>query len=177
MSADRSQSGRPLARRIQARAFRVVNVPMRVLLGLPFPTPAAGRLMLLYLTGRRTGRRYRQPVSYIRDGDALLTPGGGRWKLNLVEGQSVRIRLRGRDIRAAPEIVSDPAQVGRLLELMASRSPSVKRFVAVPQGPDGRFDPERLQTAIDHGFRIIRWHPATGTAGEPEREQRRPGTP
>jgi hypothetical protein len=43
--------------------------------------------MLVYLTGRKTGRHYRQPVSYIRDGESLLTPGGGRWKLNLVEGQ------------------------------------------------------------------------------------------
>lgn len=75
MSASTPQASRPLARRIQARTFRVINVPMRILLGLPFPTPAGRRLMLLYLTGRKTGRRYRQPVSYIGDGDTLLTPG------------------------------------------------------------------------------------------------------
>jgi hypothetical protein len=150
---------RPLARRVQARAFRVINVPMRVMLGLPFPTPPGRSLMLLYLTGRKTGRRYRQPVSYIRDGETLLTPGGGNWKLNLVEGRPVRIRLRGRDIQALPELVADPDEVGRLLELMASRSAAIKRFVAVPQDPDGHFDRERLQAAVGHGFRIIRWHP------------------
>ena len=32
--------GRPLRRRLQARAFRVLNVPMRALLGLPVATPA-----------------------------------------------------------------------------------------------------------------------------------------
>ena len=152
------QVRRPLARRLQARAFRVVNVPMRLMLGLPFPTPAGGSLMLLYLTGRRTGRHYRQPVSYIPDGNTLLTPGGGKWKLNLVEGRPMRIRLRGRDVQAAPEIVSDPDEVGRLLELMAGRSYAIKRFVAVPQDPDGHFDRERLQTAVGYGFRIIRWH-------------------
>ena len=72
---------RPLDRRIQARVMRVMNVPMRAILGLPFPTPLGRRLMLLFLTGRKTGRRYRQPVSYVRDGDTLLTPGGGNWKL------------------------------------------------------------------------------------------------
>ena len=74
---------RPLRRKIQARVFRVVNVPMRFVLGMPFPTPLGARLMLISFTGRRTGKAYRQPVSYVRDGDVLLTPGGGRWKFNL----------------------------------------------------------------------------------------------
>ncbi len=54
---------RPLSRQIQARIMAVVNVPMRVLLGLPFPTPLSGRLMLISYTGRKTGKLYRQPVS------------------------------------------------------------------------------------------------------------------
>jgi hypothetical protein len=53
----------PLARRLQRRAmpavFRVVNVPMRSVLGLPIATPLGKRLMLVYLTGRKTGRHYR----------------------------------------------------------------------------------------------------------------------
>src|SRR5215467_1575245 len=59
---------RPLRRRIQARAMRVVNVPMRLLLRLPFPAPLGGRLMLVSYTGRKTGRSYHQPVSYVRQG-------------------------------------------------------------------------------------------------------------
>lgn len=78
-----STQDQPRRRRRQAVLFRVVNVPMRRILGLPFRTPLSKNLMLLYLTGRRTGKSYRQPVSYVRDGDTLLTPGGGNWKLNL----------------------------------------------------------------------------------------------
>ena len=55
--------------------MRVVNVPMRRVLGLRFATPLSRRLMLLRLTGRRTGRTYRQPVSYSREGNTLLTAG------------------------------------------------------------------------------------------------------
>ena len=98
---------RPLRRRLQARAMRVVNVPMRRALALPFATPLSSRLMLVFLTGRRTGRSYRQPLSYVRQGDTLLTPGGGTWKRNLVEGGAVRIRLRGQDVLAVPELVGD----------------------------------------------------------------------
>jgi hypothetical protein len=150
-------SKQPLGRRVQRRVFRVVNVPMRFMLGLPFPTPPGGRLMLVFLTGRKTGKKYRQPVSYVRDGGALLTPGGGNWKLNLSEGKPVRIRLRGRDVTARPEIISDPAEVERLLGVMATANPMAARFVAIPKQPDGRLDPGRLNAALTHGLRIIRW--------------------
>jgi hypothetical protein len=43
--------------------------------------------MLVSFTGRKTGKAYQQPVSYVQQGDTLLTPGGGKWKLNLQEDQ------------------------------------------------------------------------------------------
>lgn len=153
-------ASRPLGRRVQQRVFRVVNVPMRAILGLPFATPLSGRLMLVFLTGRRTGRSYRQPVSYVRDGTDLLTPGGGNWKLNLAGGRPVRIRLGGKDVTARPELVSDPGEVERLLGVLAAGSPMAARFVAIPRGPDGKLDRAKLDAAIQHGFRIVRWHPA-----------------
>lgn len=149
---------RPLGRRIQRRVFRVLNVPMRALLGLPFATPLSGRLMLVFLTGRKTGKSYRQPVSYVRDGAALLTPGGGSWKLNLADGRPERIRLRGKDVLARPEVVSGAEEIERLLGVMTAGNPMVGRFVAIPKGPDGRLDRARLDAAVSHGFRIIRWH-------------------
>jgi hypothetical protein len=65
---------------------------MRALLRLPFPTPLSARLMLISFTGRKTGKVYHQPVSYVRQGDTLLTPGGGNWKWNLRDGQPVHIQ-------------------------------------------------------------------------------------
>src|SRR5215831_7394628 len=153
-----TQTRRPLGRRIQQRVFKVVNVPMRAVLGLPFATPLSGRLMLVFLTGRKTGKSYRQPVSYVRDGTVLLTPGGGNWKLNLADGRPERVRLRGRDVLARPEIVSDAEEIERLLAVMTTANPMAGRFVAIPKGPDGRLDRARLDAAVKYGFRIIRWH-------------------
>ena len=149
---------RPLRRRIRQRVFRVVNVPMRAVLGLPFATPLSGRLMLVFITGRRTGKSYRQPVSFVRDGTVLLTPGGGNWKLNLGDGRPERIRLRGRDVLARPEVVDDADEIERLLGILTAANPMADRFVAVPKGPDGRLDRASLDAAVRHGFRIIRWH-------------------
>jgi deazaflavin-dependent oxidoreductase (nitroreductase family) len=149
---------RPRRSRIQQRVFRVVNVPMRAILGLPFATPLSKRLMMIFFTGRRTGRAYRQPVSYVRDGAVLLTPGGGNWKLNLTDGKPVRIRLRGQDVQARPELVSDPAEVQRLLAIMTAANPMLGRFIPIPKDEDGRFEQQHLDAALAYGFRIVRWH-------------------
>jgi len=148
----------PTAMRRRQRVMRIVNVPMRTVLGMPFPTPLGGNLMLISYTGRKTGKAYRQPVSYARDGDVLLTPGGGRWTLNLRDGRPVRIRLRGHDVSARPELVTDPAEVEALLGAIARENPRAARFVPIPRLPDGHLDPEVLNAAIDHGFSIVRWH-------------------
>ncbi len=160
-----SKGERPLSRRIQARVMGIANVPMRVILGLPFPTPLSGRLMLLSYKGRKTGKAYRQPVSYVQQGNTLLTPGGGRWKWNLQEGQPVRIRLRGRDVWAWPELIRDPGQIEQLLAVMSAANPTVTAFVGVSEGPDGRLDRGKIEEAVNHGFRIVRWQieePAEG---------------
>jgi hypothetical protein len=133
-----------------------INVPMRALLSIPFPTPLNSRLMLVFYKGRKTGHAYRQPVSYVRDGDTLLTPGGGRWKDNLREGEPVMIRLRGRRTTLRPEFVRDPNEVERLLSVMMAQSPRLSSFVPFVKG-DGRIARDEMELAIQRGFCIVRW--------------------
>ena len=146
------------AMRRRTRIMRAVNVPMRAALSLPFATPLSGNLMLISHIGRKTGKHYRQPVSYVRDGDVLLTPGGGRWTRNLVSGRPVQIRLRGRAAAARPELIADPGEVERLLSVIAQKNPRAARFIPMPRRPDGRLDPDALAAALRHGFRVVRWH-------------------
>jgi len=156
----------PPGRRVQARVFKVANVPMRFILGLPVPTPLGRNLMLAFIIGRKTGKTYRQPLSYVRDGDALLTPGGGKWKLNLVGGTRVRIRLRGKDISATPELVSDVDEVRFLLATMAAGNPAAGKMVGIQRGADGTFDRDGVARAVQYGFRVVRWHP-DGSGAQP----------
>jgi hypothetical protein len=162
----RPPRSQPLLTRVLPIVFRVVNVPMRMILAAPFATPLGKRLMLAYLTGRKSGRNYRQPISYVRDGETLLTPGGGRWKLNLVEGQPTHVRVNGRDLLLGHELVRDPLEVERLLGVMSAKNPAVERFTPIPKQPDGHYDRERLNNAIRHGFRIVRWSPHDAPAQE-----------
>jgi hypothetical protein len=152
------------SRQAQARFMRVVNVPMRALLSVPFPTPVGSRLMLVYLTGRRSGRHYRQPVSYVRHDNSLLTPGGGRWKLNLADGQAVQLLLRGRKITARPELIRDPDRVEALLRVLVTDNPRAAGFIRIQRSPDGHFDRMALENALRYGFCIVRWLPANSHA-------------
>jgi endonuclease YncB( thermonuclease family) len=150
-----SATSQPRLRR-RARRMRLVNPIMRLLLRVPFPTPLNRRLMLLTFTGRKTGRIYHQPVSYVADGKTLLTPGGGRWKLNLREGEPIRIRLRGRDVLARPAFVRSGEEVERGLRTMMAQNPRIASFVPFV-GRDGRLDRSAMETALAHGFCIVRW--------------------
>jgi hypothetical protein len=138
--------------------MRFINVPMRRILALPFSTPLSKRLMLLYLTGKRSGRSYRQPVSYVQDGGSLLTPGGGNWKLNLEPGRPERIRLDGRDVTARPELIDDVDEIDKALMTMTSVNPRTASFIPIGRRDDGHFDREGLINAVAHGFRIVRWY-------------------
>ena len=148
---------RPNRMAVQARLMAVINVPMRLILGLPFATPLSRQLMLLHLTGRKSGKRYVQPVSYVPNGNTLLTPGGGRWKLNLNPSECVRLRLRGRDVLGRPELIRDVDEIELLLRRTHSVNPRITSFVPVA-GSRGEIDHARLQTAINYGFALVRWH-------------------
>jgi hypothetical protein len=157
MRTENSMSDRPPRLRRQATMMRLVNVPMRRILALPFSTPLSKRLMLLCLTGRRTGRSYRQPVSYVRDGDLLLTPGGGNWKLNLDPGRPERIRLNGRDFTARPDLIDDVDEIDDALMTIIAVNPRTSSFIPIARQDDGHFDRDGLVNAVAHGFRIVRW--------------------
>jgi deazaflavin-dependent oxidoreductase (nitroreductase family) len=147
--------------------MKAVNRPMRQVLRLPFPTPVGRRLMLVIHVGRRSGRIYRQPVSYVRDGDrTLLTPGGGRWTRNLTEDKAVELRINGRPVVARPELVRDPDDVTSLLGRMLAANPRLASFVPFVE-PDGRIDRDELVAAISYGFCVVRWHLEDVSDGRP----------
>jgi hypothetical protein len=143
--------------RRQAKLMNAGNVVMRRLLSLPFPTPLSARLMLLTVTGRRTGKVYRQPISYVRNGETLLTPGGGRWKLNLEPGRPVSLRIRGKDQPATPTIISDLDEVERLLTVIVAGNPAAGKFMPISIDDNGHVNVEQLKRAVSYGFCIISW--------------------
>ncbi|HET9477124.1 MAG TPA: nitroreductase/quinone reductase family protein [Dehalococcoidia bacterium] len=79
------------------------------------------KLLLLTVTGRRTGRTYTTPVGYVRTGDTItvLSREGRTWWRNLLQPAPVIVRVRGRQL----------AGIGHVVKLSeAERIEAVKDF-------------------------------------------------
>jgi hypothetical protein len=110
-SATPSAGGKPAPpARAQTLPFqRLANSVVRALLRAPLIGPAmGGRLVTLFLVGRRSGRHYDIPVAYTLDGQDLLigTPFG--WGRNLRTGEPADLRAAwaagARGFRLTPRL-------------------------------------------------------------------------
>lgn len=103
----------------ERRYFRVLNAIMRVLLRSPVHGLRSGRVLLLEFRGRRSGRRYRMPLSYWErsptDVVCLTSATWSRWWRN-VDGCPVVLWHRGQRRDGCAELVVD----GRLRQELVS---------------------------------------------------------
>jgi hypothetical protein len=95
----------------ERRYFRVLNAVMRIVLRSPLHSLRSRRVVLLGFRGRRSGRRYRMPVSYWEPTPSelvcLTSATWSRWWHSL-DGTDVVIWLRGRERAGQVELVGDP---------------------------------------------------------------------
>jgi F420H(2)-dependent quinone reductase len=75
------------------------NRAVELLLRSPAHPLLSGRLTLITVTGRRSGREHTLPVAYAETGERVripvLWPERKLWWRNLRDGATVRLRLRG----------------------------------------------------------------------------------
>ena len=84
------------AETIENWAYRVFNPVMKVLLRSPMHSIASGSLALLHFRGRKSGRQFVTPLSYVRENGTvcLMSAHGTRWWMNLrEEGTPVSIEI------------------------------------------------------------------------------------
>ena len=81
---------------VENLAYKIANPIVKTLLRSPLHNFASGSLTLLHFTGRKSGRRFVTPLSYVRKQNTvwLLSAHSTRWWMN----------LRGSDTSVALEI-------------------------------------------------------------------------
>jgi hypothetical protein len=85
---------------------RAVNLLVRAMLRTPGLAPIlGGRLVTLYIVGRKSGRRYCVPVAYMAEGKDLLIGTSFGWGRNLRTGE--RVGLKGRRRRADADVIAE----------------------------------------------------------------------
>ena len=94
-----------------AAVLRVMNPVARWVLSSSVHGIASKGLMVLHVTGRRTGRVYDVPVGRHELDRQLLASGGGGWRVNLRGGADLEVTIDGRRRRAHGVLVEDPDRV------------------------------------------------------------------
>jgi len=139
----------------------LVNRMMRGLLRTPGVARLVGRrLLIVYVVGRKSGRRFAIPVAYTDEpGGTLLigTPFG--WVRNLRPGVPVSIRLRGRRREADVQVIRAEAEVVAHYERMCRANRQFAKFNRI--GYDAAGNPLRpdLHAAWAAGARGVRLTP------------------
>jgi len=142
--------------RILQRTVRYFNPAARLILSSRLHAVMSGRVALLTFTGRKTGRSYTTPVSYVREGSSLLIPGGGGWWKNLGSGPRSQVLLQGTWHSVTPELVSAPNDLAMVLQRMLAANPAISIFTGVSAGPGGQPDPQALERERRRGFVVVR---------------------
>ncbi len=133
---------------------------MRGLLRTPLVARLIGsRLVILYVVGRTSGRRYVIPVAYTRHEGTLLIGTSFTWGRNLRPGEPVTIRLKGRRRLADVQVLADELGVVDAYAVMARDNRNFARFNSIGFDPDGNPAPADLHRAWGSGARAFRLTP------------------
>jgi hypothetical protein len=100
---------------------KVGNPVVSLLLRSPLHGALDSSVLLLHVTGRKTGRRYEIPVGYTEIDGRLIIVTAAAWRLNVRGGADVEVTERGcrRFMRA--ELTEDPAAVAVTYQTVIDR--------------------------------------------------------
>ena len=137
--------------RLERGLYRILNRGVGLLLRSPLHGLASGRIMLLTVTGRRSGRRFTVPVSYLpHEGDFLCFTSGewGSWWNNLRGGTPVAAWVRGRRLAGNARAETGGYTVARALGAFLAEFPATAGRYGVGLDADGRPLAQGVEAAV-----------------------------
>lgn len=157
-----TETSPPATQTAQTLALQgAVNRLMRGLLRTPGLARLIGRrLLIVYVVGRKSGRRFAIPVAYTADPSGALligTPFG--WVRNLRTGVPVDIRLRGRRREADVQVLTAEPDVVAHYARMCRDNRQFAKFNRIGYDAAGNPEPGDLHAAWAAGARAVRLLP------------------
>jgi deazaflavin-dependent oxidoreductase (nitroreductase family) len=132
-----------------------VNATMGWILRSPFSRMVDRGIVLLTVTGRRTGRRFTFPVQYVQEGDVLwvMSSAGTEktWWRNLDGGAPVQVLLRRHAFDGTAHVArysTDPETVIQGVHRYMARFPRFERKFGLADGDREAFDAFARDTVI-----------------------------
>lgn len=126
-----------------------VNSAMKFVLRSPLHAIVSKTLLLITFTGRKSGKTYTTPVSYSQSGDQVYIFTHASWWKNLQGGETVRLRIRGREIQGLAESVAeDKEAIASGLAAHLCKVPSDARYYGVTIDENGKPNPKEVEKAV-----------------------------
>ena len=130
--------------------YAFINPIVKGVLKSPFHGLLSGNTMVLSYQGRKSGRQYELPISYMNDGDCVCSFAereSSRWR-NMIEGAEVGLRLAGRSIIARPRVeAEDQTKIAMGLARFLEAVPRDSGPAGVRMRSDGTPEPADVSEA------------------------------
>ena len=107
-------------------------------------------IMLLLFRGRKTGRVYSTPLSYLREGDVVTAFTDSPWQRNLLGGAPVTVYLKGKAVAGFAEVIDDRDAVTEALTHHLRHLRFDARFYGVSFDADGQPIREQVESGSQH---------------------------
>ena len=138
--------------RIPESFFPVINHVMRLLLTSPLHGLMSGSVMVIYFTGRKTGRRRSTPVRYLRERESRVVCLTGRetgWWPNFLEPRDVELQLAGRRVAARAHARPDDTEHKTLvLQETLERFPADAPYHGIVVKRGQEITPAQFESAV-----------------------------
>lgn len=132
-------------------ALRIGNPIMKFLLRSSMHGIASGQLMLITVTGRKTGKKYTTPVNFVQNENliSVVSHKHRTWWRNLRGGAPVTLRLRGEVIQAQATVLEEPTAVADALIAHLQEVPQYAEALGVGLDEEGEpMAEDGLQAAV-----------------------------
>jgi hypothetical protein len=137
-----------------------LNTLMRLVLRSPLHWLVSDKVMLVSFVGRKSGREYTIPVSYMRSGNTITLFTHATWWRNLVGGAPVTLYIKGKKLQAKAEaIVADQEGVAAELTIHLLRNHFDAQFYHVTYDPNGRPNSDEVRRGAE-GVVVVRFRTA-----------------
>ncbi|MCW2933999.1 MAG: hypothetical protein JWM19_4961 [Actinomycetia bacterium] len=157
---DGATASRPAGQARVMSGQKVANRIVSTLLRTPGVSSGIGkRLVIINVTGRKTGKQYSVPVAYTRQGETLLVGTPFAWARNMRTGEPVEIILQGKRRQADVRVISDEDGVLAAYDTICRDNRQFAKFNNISLGPDGAPRPDDLHAAFATGARAYRLSP------------------
>ncbi|MGW4356466.1 nitroreductase/quinone reductase family protein [Nocardia sp. NPDC004582] len=155
MSQPITTTPNPAATRKQER----LDAVMRWMLRSPLHRVVSGKLLIITVIGRKSGREYANPVAYVAHDGTLLIGTAAKWRRNLRPGEPVRVTLGRRELTADWEVITDVDAAAEPYRIILEHNPTHGKYAGISLHPDGTINREELAAAVAEGAAVVRLHP------------------